>query len=112
LRRRAEQVVRRQVDAAISEQCSQGGGSVGDFIRVNHAVVIGVKGEKDGRLGAKPGGAAPAARPGLCARAWPAGSGSARWLRDGHPGGRAERQHGQTCFCHDLHILLPFFCLI
>jgi len=83
--RRGEQVLRGQAGAAILEQRFQGGGSVGDFILVNYTVVIGVQRKEDGRQGAARAGTAPSARPALRAGAWPAGSGTAKGLREGHP---------------------------
>ena len=83
--RRAEQVLRGQVGAAVLEQCLQGGGSVGDFIRVNHTVVIGVQRKEDGRPGAARARPTPKARAALRSEAWPAGGGTTKGLRDGHP---------------------------
>jgi len=84
--RRAEQIFRGQGGGAIFEECFQGGGSVGDFVGINHAVVIGVQREENRRQ------RAACARPALPARGRSAitplapGAGAVILLGDDHPG--------------------------
>ncbi len=82
---RAEQIFRRQTGRAGFEERFQGGGSIGDFVGVNHPVVVGVQGEEDRRQ------RAAALRPALAARRRPAiaplrpGTRSVVLLGDNHP---------------------------